>query len=327
MALAVVASGAWAASQFWGPPSRVSTGVSPTAVEKTPGGSAAHSHEEDSEPVNVNDPLGGHAHFITVQSGTNRLLLGAHSGLLESYDDGKSWSRIDVRGELQSTDFMNFVIDPANPNVMYAGGHDLGVVKSTDGGRTWAKANTGLAGTDVHALTYDIHFQRLFAFSVGYGIFESKDGGASWQRKDDGPRNPNVQSFAFLDVPTDMEQSMGKEYRGYLFAGTEGGIYRANPCFCGWTAMGEARFQYSTVYTLVVNPSDDTIYAGTKDGLFKSADAGQTWTQVLSRQKIMGIAVNPDNPRILYSVSEDGGVFRSQDGGASWKATEPSYIK
>lgn len=326
IALVVVGSGGWAASKFWGPPARGGSGLSQTAVEKTPdvpthpqGESATHSHEEDSQPVNANDPLGGHAHFIAVQSGTNRLLLGAHSGLLQSVDEGKSWSKLAVQGELDSTDFMNLVIDPANPNTMYVGGHDLGVVKSTDGGRTWMKANAGLAGTDIHALTYDAHFQRLFAFSVGYGIFESMDGGASWQRKDDGPRNPNVQSFAFLDVPTpDMEKSMGKEFRGYLFAGTAGGVFRANPCFCGWTPMGEALFQYSTVYTLAVDPSDNSLYAGTKDGLFKSVDAGGTWTEVLRGQKIVGIAVSPSDPQVLYAVSEEGVVFRSQDGGATW---------
>jgi len=268
--------------------------------------------------MNTNDPLGGHAHFIAVQPGTNRLLMGAHGGLFQSVDDGRTWSKIEVQGELDSMDFMSFVIDSENPNVMYAGGHDLSVVKSIDGGRTWSNANAGLAGTDIHALTHDARFQRLFAFSVGYGIFESKDGGASWQRKDDGPRNPNVQSFAFLDVPSDMEQSMGKEFRGYLFAGTASGVYRANPCFCGWTPMGENLFQYATVYALVVTPSNDALYAGTKDGLFQSIDGGETWKQVLSGQKIVGISVSADG-RVLYAVTEDGIVFRSQDGGATWE--------
>lgn len=327
IAFVVMASGAWAAYTFWGLPSRASRDVSSTTVEKTPDSStppqgepAAHSHGENDETVNSNDPLGGHAHFIAAQPGTNRLIMGAHGGLLQSVDEGKSWSKIKVQGELDSADFMNFVIDPANPNVMYAGGHDLGVVKSTDGGRTWMKANAGLAGTDIHALTYDARFQRLFAFSVGYGIFESKDGGTSWQRKDDGPRNSNVQSFAFLDVPTpDMEKSMGKEFRGYLFAGTAGGIFRANPCFCGWTPMGETLFQYATVYTLTVNPANNAIYAGTKDGIFQSTDAGETWKQALSGQKIAGITINPSDSPILYAVTEDGAVFRNQDGGAHWE--------
>ncbi|MBI1742726.1 hypothetical protein HYR54_06620 [Candidatus Acetothermia bacterium] len=322
--LAVVGGGALAAYVAWGP-SRASNAASSTTVEKVAEPSthspaeSDHSHEENSESAHANDALGGHAHFIAVQPRTNRLLMGAHNGLWQSIDEGKSWSRIEIQGKLDSTDFMNFVIDPTNANVMYAGGHDLAVVKSTDGGRTWTKANTGLAGTDIHALTYDARFQRLFAFSVDYGIFESKDGGASWQRKDDGPRNPNVQSFAFLDVPTDMEQSMGKENRGYLFAGTAGGVFRANPCFCGWTPMGEKLFQYATTYTLIVNPSDNMIYAGTKDRIFKSADAGEKWVQLLSGQKIVGIAINPTDSRILYAVSEGGIVFRSQDGGANWE--------
>lgn len=57
-----------------------------------------------------------------------------------------------------------------NNKIIYAGGHDLGVVKSTDGGVTWAKTDSGIQGTDIHALALNpLDTNRLYAFSVGNG--------------------------------------------------------------------------------------------------------------------------------------------------------------
>ena len=56
------------------------------------------------------------------------------------------------------------VADPSAPNTLYQATGDLGVFKSVDGGATWSKANSGIAGTNIRALAIDpVHPQTLYA--------------------------------------------------------------------------------------------------------------------------------------------------------------------
>jgi len=52
-------------------------------------------------------------------------------------------------------DVMAVTPDPRDPKTIYAGTHEAGVLKSTDGGNTWKEMNNGLAGLDVHGLALD----------------------------------------------------------------------------------------------------------------------------------------------------------------------------
>lgn len=261
-----------------------------------------------------------HVHAIIYNADGN-LLLGTHGGLFKSVDDGKTWNKIEVRGSVDSDDWMSLVSHPENRNIIFAGGHDLGVIKSEDGGLVWMRADSGIRGTDIHGLIINQRNPNLlFAYSVGNGVFKSENGANSWRRMDDGPENPGVRSLGYMAVQTSMDKSMGWDNWGLLFAGTSDGIFQSFSCFCGWTKTTET-FNNTTVYTLANLHKDlTTIYAGTKDGIWKSQDEGKTWNNVgLSSIKITGIAINPKNSRILFVASEDGLIYKSQDSGQTWK--------
>ena len=83
---------------------------------------------------------------------------------------------------------MDFVtIDPRNSSTLYAGG-PTGVFKSTNGGTSWAGANTGLTGLNAIGLAVDpFDSQHLFAWSPTQ-VFESFNGAASWALLTSGPR-------------------------------------------------------------------------------------------------------------------------------------------
>lgn len=76
-----------------------------------------------------------------------------------------------------------------------------------------------------------------------------------------------------------------------------------------------------TVYGFAVSPADAKVmYAATRDGLFKSADAGETWEPVGKGLKnLAAVAVNPKRPNEVYASSAEGVVFRSTDGGKTWE--------
>lgn len=143
--------------------------------------SPSHNEKENND-AESKIPGAHHIHALTYDYEGN-LLLGSHGGLFKSKDDGKTWKKVKTQGSVNSDDFMSLATDPINRRIMFAGGHDLGVIKSIDGGTTWMRADEGINGTDIHALAIN---QRepslLFAYSVDNGVFKSKDGGASWKR-------------------------------------------------------------------------------------------------------------------------------------------------
>ncbi len=294
------------------------------AISSTPDQSASSSSvraHEGGDATQAKIPGAHHIHALAYDASGN-LLLGTHGGLFKSADKGKTWQKVATKGSVNADDWMGLVVDPRNRKVIFAGGHDLGVIKSEDNGVTWMRADEGVRGTDIHGLAIN---QRnpdfLFAYSVDNGVFKSTDGAASWIRMDDGPENPGVRSFAYMAVQTSMDKSMGWDNWGVLLAGTADGIYQSFSCFCGWTKTTEA-FTNTTVYTLVTLHKDlRTMYAGTKDGIWKSADEGNTWKQPegLKGLKVTAISINPDNSREVTASTEDGAVYRSENGGDSWQ--------
>lgn len=266
-------------------------------------------------------PGAHHIHALTYDADGN-LLLGTHGGLFKTVNKGKAWQKVAVKGNVNADDWMSLVNDPGNRNVIFAGGHDLGVIKSEDNGATWMRADEGVRGTDIHGLAINQRNPNLlFAYSVDSGVFKSVDGGASWKRTDDGPDNPGVRSFAYMAVQTSMDKSMGWDNWGLLLAGTADGLYQSFSCFCGWTKTTDV-FSNTTVYALATLHKDLRImYAGTKDGIWKSADEGRTWNELGPPKglKIAAIAINPDNSAEVTASSEDGVIYQSEDGGDSWQ--------
>ena len=78
----------------------------------------------------------------------------------------------------------------------------------------------------------------------------------------------------------------------------------------------------STVNGFAVHPSNPSVmYVAMRDGIFRSADAGLTWTRATNGPKnAAAVAVNPRRPTDVYAATTDGRVFLSRDGGATWDA-------
>lgn len=274
------------------------------------------------EELVTENAIYGHVHALIVNPQENSLLMGTHNGLFKSTDQGKTFNKVTVKRDVNADDFMNFAYDQSN-KIIYAGGHDLGVVRSIDGGTTWTKTDSGITGTDIHALAINpLDTNRLYAFSVGNGVFGTKDGAESWYRIDDGPDNPSVRSFGYMATPSSMDRGMKTDKTtniGYLWAGTGGGLYSSFACFCGWTKTSGIS-DNATIYTLAPDPVNrSSMLAGTKDGIFKTTDEGKIFTQVTSDIKnVAAITFDELNPKTVYAATADGIIYTSNDSGISW---------
>lgn len=75
-----------------------------------------------------------------------------------------------------------------------------------------------------------------------------------------------------------------------------------------------------TVNGFGVNPENPKVmFAAMRDGLFRSADAGESWKAVAKELKNMAaVAINPKRSDEVYAASEDGKLYVSTDGGTTW---------
>jgi len=140
-------------------------------------------------------------------------------------------------------------------------------------------------------------------------------------------------SVAVAGVPSDPKT--------YYFGGTGGGVWKTTDAGLSWLPVSDAFFKTGSVGAIAVAPSDpNTIYVGmgeacvrgnasNGDGVYKSVDAGRTWRNVGLQQTyhIGAVVVHPKNPDIVYVAAlghlwgpnAERGVYRSTDGGQTWK--------
>lgn len=107
-------------------------------------------------------------------------------------------------------------------------------------------------------------------------------------------------------------------------ADTMGGIFRRNALGEGrWERLGKGLPDEVDVHAITVHPGDlDTIFIGTKDGIYRSGDRGGRWERVGLPERGVGvwaITVHPTNPKLLYAGTSPAAVWRSEDGGDNWR--------
>ncbi|MET0649337.1 MAG: SBBP repeat-containing protein, partial [Pyrinomonadaceae bacterium] len=200
------------------------------------------------------------------------LFAGTSFGIFRTTNGGDSWA--EVRGGLtgSSPNVNRIVVDPSNPQTVYAATTTRGVLKSTDGGTNWAPFNNGLStfgsSPQVRALALDPANNSTLYVGVsgfGTGIFKSTDGGVNWTSSSTG-----------LTVTVNGQ------------SGTP------------------------AVTAVLVDPAaPSVVYAGTTGfGIFKSTDGGANWAPTnagLANRNILALASRPGSPAAILAGAVVGG--------------------
>ena len=137
----------------------------------------------------VNNPTGPHPWWylrpwsLTITA--DKIWAPYDLGYTSPNDPTLLWSTLNSTGlpneNWRDFEFTSFVIDPQNPNTIYAGTRQHGVYKSTDAGLSWAAANQGLAGINPYALAVSPdNLDELYSISQTNGVAKSSDGGRHW---------------------------------------------------------------------------------------------------------------------------------------------------
>lgn len=259
-------------------------------------------------------------------------------GIYKTTDGGKTWKYAGLK-DTHTT--MGLVVDPKNPDVVYAAsmghvfvpGPHRGVFKSTDGGKTWKKVlfvndNTGVVDlvmdpknpNVLYAAAWQAYRKpwKLMSGGPGSGIYKTTDGGAHWTNITHNAGLPQGTlgkiGVAVSASNPQVVYATIQAKDGGVFKSTDGGksFARVND---EWKLRQRA-FYYMEIF---VDPTDpDTVYMPQVDALFVSHDGGKSFQELHTHHGDNHIVwINPNNPKILLE-GNDGGATVSVDGGKTW---------
>ncbi len=242
-------------------------------------------------------------HSLLVDPANAReLVLGTHNGLYVSTDGGRHW-RSDA---LSGNDAMNLARPSAR--TIWLAGHDV-FKKSSDGGATWSDVRpAGLPSLDIHGFAVDPREPRtLYAAVAGQGLYRSRDGGRSFA-----PVSSDVGGKVMALAVLPDGRILAGDMRQGLLESSDGGA--------SWKPTLRAQLM-----GLAVNPREPKRVLAAGAGIALSTDGGRSWRSVFDLADGVGpIAWSRSNPQVAYAVGFDRTLYRSGDGGVSWRPVEGS---
>jgi len=267
----------------------------------------------------------------TLYAGTEARLGGIEGGVFKSTNSGMNWTTVYFGGFLSSTSVDAIAIDPANPSILYISSSSQRILKSSNGGNTWAQMNAGLPSVFVHALAVDpvvpstIYAGVTTDVFVAESMFKSTDSGANWLATSTGISNIDVTTLA-IDPATPS----------ILYAGTAtGGVFKSADGGRNWSASNTG-LTANHVTAFAIDPvSPTTLYAGGFNGnVFKFQPVvalslnGTSFNSTTNKTMTLTAtttATNPPTNADVYVALQlpDGTLLVMQPGGSFSTALTP----
>ena len=264
-------------------------------------------------------------------------------GVYKSTDGGENWTNVGLK---DSERIAKILVDPTNGNnvLVCALGHlwddndERGVYKTTDGGKTWNKVLAGANGSSgcsllaysrqdpktIYASMWDFRRQgwTFRSGGAGSGLFKSTDGGDHWSEITDSsakglPKKPWGRTAVAVApskpqvVYANIEAEKGR------------GLYRSDDGGANWKKLDASNFMVWRPFyfgNLIVDPKDENKIFKPDLILLYSTDGGKTFNVVSggAHGDFHDVWINPRNPNVVIA-GDDGGLWRSEDGGTRWK--------
>src|SRR5947209_18011431 len=263
------------------------------------------------------------------------------NGMYKSIDAGKTWTHLGLDNTRQ---IGRVIVDPKNANLVFVAalGHvygpnpERGVYRTRDGGRTWQKVlfkNDDVGAID---LAFDPQNSRIIyatlwntrrppwsiyppSYGPGGGIFKSTDGGDTWQQLTNGLPVDGLGRVGIAVAPA-------KRNRVYAIVDAKaGGLYSSDDAGATWSRVSQENRIWGRGWyfcKIAVDPKNpDTVYVS-NTSLYRSTDAGKTWTAIKGApggDDYHQLWIYPGDPRRMILGSDQGAIV-TEDGAQTWSS-------
>ena len=263
-------------------------------------------------------------------------------GIYKSTDGGENWTNAGLK---DSERIAKILVDPKDSNTVFAcaTGHlwddnsERGVYKTTDGGNTWRKvlaganASTGCGmlamapkePNTIYASMWDFRRQAWTFRSggPGSGIFKSTDGGEHWTElaptaANGLPEKPYGRiALAVAPAKPNVVYAMVECKKSALFRSDDGGQ--------NWKKLDASQYMVWRPFyfaNLIVDPKDENKVFKVDLMLLLSVNGGRSFSVVSSSAHgdFHDVWIDPNDSNVIFA-GDDGGLWRSQDGGTRWE--------
>lgn len=231
---------------------------------------------------------------------------------LRSVDGGKSWAP--ASQGLPDAQITAWATDPSNPNTLYLASWEF-FYRSTDAGVSW---QIGRLAFGKHAALAVAPSEPAVLYLGGRPALRSSDGGTTWQAIP--VKTAEQQDVVGLAVHPDDA--------AHVWAALSDGVFESRDGGQSWQAVGLGGRELLWL-AQSGTPSGGgtgqvpTLYAGVRnDGIYRLRP-GEDWTPINvglpGESNIVAFLADPRSPGVLWAGRDGGGVYRSDDDGATWR--------
>ena len=254
----------------------------------------------------------------------------------ESTDSGEKWTKLPKIGA-KGVNVFSAAFAAGSSSVIYLAAHNEGVLKSTDGGKTWAEANAGLPHKKICRLRAHPAKPEVLWITLGKeGVFKSTDGAKSWEQSSQGLSHAgDYWALAVCEnAPDTLLTCDFMHMGGTTFRSTDGGAtWKGELDYRNFVRAYAAGPQWCQ---MEFDPRDpNTAFAGNTETVQQTIDGGKTWTDSTSHQPngkgggwrgngYSGLCTgrfrfNPQNPKhSAFLAADNGNFWQSRDGLQTW---------
>lgn len=304
--------------------------------------------------TNVNSQISSHYGLATGPSSTLYAIDYLRKRVVHSEDEGLTFQPFPLNLAADNGP-ISLAVGPTGSS-LYVGTH-TGVIRSADGGRTWAETS-GIPSMYVVALAIDPSNPSTVYAAADAGshgsVFKSMDSGRTWAAAGaaalsfeflaiDGSEPPAIYgcgasgvmrsvdggaTWTLLYRPSAYSIAIDPHDSSRLYAATAAGFVRGHVGDSAWSPVRfgpDAKEDLNSQSVAILPTSPSTLLVGGRDGILRSTDGGESWTAAAlgANSSIQSVAVNPSAPESVYAGGF-GGVFESSNAGASWTAPDLS---
>jgi photosystem II stability/assembly factor-like uncharacterized protein len=241
--------------------------------------------------------------------GTWYAMLSDNPKIFRSDDRGATWR---VAGTLPTPGGVGvFLVDPQTPDRVYVGTY-VGLFKSVDGGKSWARSQAGLPSpyglpsTILSLAAAPSQPDVLYAGTVEWGVARSRSAGERWQTGLETGLNASWVQLLKFPRPDTVLLALGGGARS--FRSTDGGRT--------WQPFARGLSGQNGLSDIAWAPGHpETLYALNGIALWRSSNDGETWKRIATTRARRAAILNSST----FLVNFDCDLFRTSDGGKTWR--------